>query len=479
MNSNGSLEPACSLGIAELLENYRRGTLSPVAVAKDALARAEATNDALNTFVTIAHDTALAQAAEAQAAYRAGKDPGPLGGVPVSIKDIIPTQGLRTTFGSASARENIPARDALSVQRWKQSGAVVIGKTATPEFACRQTTSSSVSGVTRNPWNPALTPGGSSGGSSASLAAGIGHLSLVTDGGGSSRLPAACTAVVGFKPTFGKIPYDTALDAFGGLAHIGIMGRRAGDVAIGLAAAAGPCPADPYSLLVANRLDVRRPRPADLPLQGLRIGLRERHADEPVDEHILASIRGLAKVMEHLGAVVAPLRGEIEAPLPTWRVLQHAIWAQRYGASPPTAQTDPVIMAGIEHARALSASDLQAAMHGRTRLFRQAQAWFDEIDVVLSPTLTRDPIAADHPGHGTIETADGSHADIRSHWAPLLGLFTMTGHPSVSFNCGWTRSGLPIGAHLASRWHSDEALLGIVAAVEQAMPEAAWRMPPV
>lgn len=477
MTSNGGLGQAYNLGISELLESYRRGTLSPVDVAKDALARAVAANDALNAFVTIAHDTALAQAAEAEAAYRAGKNPGPLGGIPVSIKDIIPTRGLRTTFGSAGARENVPAQDAISVQRWKQSGAVVIGKTSTPEFACRQTTSSPVSGITRNPWNPALTPGGSSGGSSASLAAGIGHLSLVTDGGGSSRLPAACTGIVGFKPTFGKIPYDTALDAFGGLAHIGIMGRRARDVAVGLAAAAGPCPADPYSLLTAHSQDAPGKRQADLPLSGLRVGLRERHADEPADPQILAAIQKLAKEMERLGATVAPLRGDIEAPLPIWRVLQHAIWAQRYGNNPPPPHMDPVIVAGIEHARTLSAGELQAAMHGRTRLFRQAQEWFGEVDVVLSPTLARDPIAAEHPGHGPIDTADGAHGDIRSHWAPLLGFFTMTGHPSVSFNCGWTRAGLPIGAHLTSRWHSDEALLDIVATVEQAMPDAAWRMP--
>lgn len=233
--------------ITDLVDEYRRGTLSPVEVTEQVLADVEACNDSLRAFVTVTHDQARVAAAAAEIAYRRGENPGPLGGVPISIKDIIPTRGIRTTFGSWGSRENIPQRSALATERWMAAGGIIIGKTATHEFACRQTTSSLVSGVTRNPWDLARTPGGSSGGSAASIAAGIGHLSLVTDGGGPARLPAACTGIVGLKPTFGKIPFDTELDAFGGLAHMGIMGRNAADVAVGLEVATGPSIADPYS----------------------------------------------------------------------------------------------------------------------------------------------------------------------------------------------------------------------------------------
>ncbi|OWT80706.1 MULTISPECIES: amidase [unclassified Achromobacter] len=477
MTHHHSLSEPHNLTIAELIDAYRHGTLSPVDVTEQALARAEACNDQLRAFVTVTGDQARAAAAIAESAYRRGEDPGPLGGIPMSIKDIVATRGIRTTFGSARSQTNVPNHDAIAAARWLNAGAVIIGKTATPEFACRQTTSSPVSGITRNPWNPALTPGGSSGGSSASLAAGIGHLSLVTDGGGSARLPAACTGIVGLKPTLGRIPYDGAADVFGGLAHMGIMGRNAADVAVGLTVAEGAAAVDPYSFMKSSGSDAALDLAASLPLAGLRVGLRECFDDEILDPEIQQAVRRLAGVMESLGATVLPLEGRIEAPLPIWRILQHAIWAQRYGNGAPLDGMDPVIVAGISSSRALSAADLQGAIQGRTRLYRHVQGWLEKVDFVLSPTLTRTPLAADHPGSGAMDPGAPERGEIREHWAPLLGLFTMTGHPGISFNCGWTAAGLPIGAHLATSWHADHRLLDTVKAIEGARPQAAWRLP--
>ncbi len=465
------------LRIAELTDRYRRGVLSPIDVVEDSLARAEASVGVLNAFVTICRDAALRQAEATAKAFRAGLSVGPLAGAPITVKDILPTKGVRTTYGSAAFASHIPSSDAVSVARLAAAGAIMIGKTATPEFACRQTTSSVVSGVARNPLNLELTPGGSSGGSAAALAAGIGHLSLVTDGGGSARLPAACTGIVGMKPTFGRIPFDTALDVFGGLGHIGLMARSAADLGTALSIASGPAPANP-SFFAANGQAFDANAGDARPLDGLRIGFRMRLSDEAVDPEFIQPIEGAMRRLQGLGADVSTLEGEIERPLPIWQILQHSIWAERYGDRPEIMKRiDPVIAAGIEHARTLSAQNLQAGFHGRTRLFRHVQSWFESLDFIATPTLTRPPLPAAHSGRGPIEVDGKPAGDIREAWAPSLGLFTMTGHPAVSLNCGWTEQGLPVGLQLVGRWHEDDKLLRLTGLLEQAMPEAAWRMP--
>ncbi len=465
------------LGIAELTDRYRRGVLSPIDVVEDSLARAEASVGVLNAFVTICRDVALRQAEATAKAFRAGLSVGPLAGVPITVKDILPTKGVRTTYGSAAFATNIPSSDAVSYARLAAAGAIMIGKTATPEFACRQTTSSVVSGIARNPLNLELTPGGSSGGSAAAIAAGIGHLSLVTDGGGSARLPAASTGIVGMKPTFGRIPFDTALDAFGGLGHIGLMARNAADLETALLIASGPAPANPFFFAANGQAFNANAGDARL-LDGLRIGFRMRLSDEAIDPEFIQPIKGAMRRLQRLGADVCTLEGEIERPLPIWQILQHSIWAERYGDRPEIMKRiDPVIATGIEHARMLSAQKLQAGFHGRTRLFRHVQRWFEALDFIATPTLTRPPLPAAHSGRGPIEVDGKTAGDIREAWAPLLGLFTMTGHPAVSLNCGWTEQGLPIGLQLVGRWHEDDKLLRLTSLLERAMPEAAWRMP--
>jgi len=466
------------LDIAALTDAYRRGSLSPVEIVAMVLERAEACRPTLNAFNGIAHETAMNQARLAETSYRRGDAVGPLAGVPITVKDIIPTEGIRTTFGSPAFASYVPNADAVSVRRMRQAGAILIGKTTTPEFACKQTTNSKLSGVTRNPWRLALTPGGSSGGSSSSIAAGIGHLSLVTDGGGSARLPAACTGVVGLKPTFAVIPFDTALDVFGGFGHIGLMARNVRDVAIALAVARGPDPADPHSLAGG-----RAPSWTELrgkhPLSGLRVGWREHLHNEAIDPFLSQTFHHALKAFEALGAFVGPIDSAIESPFEIWRTLQDTVWAERYGDNPEVMKgVDPVIAEGISRAGSLSARALQAAQHGRTRLFRRVQQWFAAWDVVVTPALTRPPLPAEHPGSGKIEVAGGPAGDIREAWAPHLGLITMTGHPALSLNCGWTPDALPIGLHLVSRWYEDDSLLRVARALENALPDAAWRLPP-
>lgn len=452
--------------LAELVDSHRRGLLSPVETVEAALDRAQGWEPFLNAFVTIARDRALADAQEVEARLKRGDASLPLAGIPVTVKDIIPTAGIRTTSGSPALAGHVPSRDAFNVARLRAAGAVVIGKTSTPQFACRQTTDSPLSGIARNPWNLGLTPGGSSGGSAAATAVGAGLLSLVTDGGGSARLPAACTGVAGFKPTFGRMPFDSSLDAFGGLGHAGLMARKAADIAYALPFIEGPCDADPYSLSIAPQ---ELPPVADpeRPLAGYRIGWREKLRGEPVEAEISAAYDAALKAAEALGAQLVRIEDEVEAPLPIWRVLQHSIWAGRYADNPAVMSCiDRVIADGIADAQALSARNLQEAMHGRTRLFRKVQSWLERCDFIMTPTLARGPMPAGHPGYGPIEVAGAPAGDIREAWAPWLGFFTMTGHPALSVNIGWSDAGTPIGLHLAGRWHADLAVLAAGAAME-------------
>ncbi|MCO5093149.1 amidase [Bosea sp. (in: a-proteobacteria)] len=453
-------------GIAELVERHRRGLVSPVETIEASLALAEAWEPFLGAFVTIAREQALAEARALETRLKRGEPAPALAGVPVTVKDIIATAGIRTTAGSPALARNMPSRDAVNVARLRAAGAIVIGKTATPQFACRQTTDSPLSGIARNPWDLRLTPGGSSGGSAAATAAGAGLLSLVTDGGGSARLPAACTGIAGFKPTFGRMPFDGSSDAFGGLGHAGLMARTAADIAYALPLVEGPCDADPYSLAVTPR-PARQGGTQALPLAGLTIGWRAQLAQEPMEGAIAAAFERALGAVAALGAQLIPIDGAVEPPLPIWRVLQHSIWAERYADNAAVmAHIDRVIADGIADAGSLTARHLQGAMHGRTRLFRQVQGWFRDCDLILSPTLARGPLAAGHPGYGPIDIDGREAGDIREAWAPLLGLFTMTGHPALSINIGWTPAGLPIGLHLVGRWHEDARVLAAGAAIE-------------
>jgi aspartyl-tRNA(Asn)/glutamyl-tRNA(Gln) amidotransferase subunit A len=466
------------LGIAALGKAYREGRLSPVDVIIDAIDRAEASQATINAFTTICRQDAVAEAQALGCALSRGEAVGPLAGVPITVKDILATKGVRTAMGSPAFADHVPTTDTVSVSRLRSAGAILVGKTTTPEFACKQTTNSVLSGVTRNPWKLDLSPGGSSGGSSASIAAGIGLVSLVTDGGGSARLPAACTGIVGLKPTFGLIPFESASDAFAGLGHIGLMARNVEDVAAALMVTAGPHSGDPNSLsreIIQPPLDIS----AKLPLAGLRVGWRDRLNGERISPIVLQPALAGLSVLEELGAVVERAPGEVEPPLPIWQVLQHVIWAERHARRPPDLpQIDPVIATGMAHAETLSARSLQAALHGRTRLFRRVQSWFDRFDILVTPTLTRPPLPATHPGSGDIEIDGCPAGDIRAAWAPTLGLLTMTGHPALSLNCGWTDDGLPIGLQLVGRWHQDWFLLRAARLLQNSMPHAAWRMPP-
>jgi aspartyl-tRNA(Asn)/glutamyl-tRNA(Gln) amidotransferase subunit A len=236
------------MSAAALAASIARKAISPVEIVDRVLARIERSQASLNAFITVCAEEARAAARAAEAAVMRGDCLGPLHGVPLSVKDLVATNGVRTTSGSVALADNVPTADAPSVARLKAAGAILIGKTTTPEFGHKCFTDAPLFGRTANPWDTARTCGGSSGGAAAAVAAGLGPLGIGTDGGGSGRIPAACCGGVGFKQTLGLVPHDGTPDGFGNQSHITPMTRSVIDAALMLRAMAGPDPADPHSL---------------------------------------------------------------------------------------------------------------------------------------------------------------------------------------------------------------------------------------
>jgi aspartyl-tRNA(Asn)/glutamyl-tRNA(Gln) amidotransferase subunit A len=447
---------------AEMARRVRAGELRAAEAVEACLATIEALQPRLNAFVTVCADEARAQAEAIDQARAAGAKLGPLAGVPVSVKDILNTKGVRTAWGSRLMEGNVPAADAVAVQRLREAGAVIIGKTTTPEFAYKLLTDSPISGVTRNPWNPALTPGGSSGGSAVAVAAGMGPLSLATDAGASTRLPAACCGVVGLKPTLGRVPHNQVPDAFNNFIHLGLMARSVEDCALMLEAIAGPHPSDPYSLGGNEEKATGSLRIEWRPLLGNTL------LDSEVRQQCEAALAELAAA----GATVRTVDEPFENAEPHWRVLQQSNWAARYFAklAEIEAKIEPGFAEGIRGGGAYTGQQLLAATVKRTEYFRKVQGWFESCDLVATPTMSRPPLEATHRVDQPI-TINGQEAgDMRFAWAPYLNVFNLTGHPAITVPAGFTREGLPVGLQLVARWHAEGDLFRAAAALERARP---------
>lgn len=446
------------------------------AVVDVVLERIERFQPKLNAFVTVCADEARAQAAELDRRRAAGEKLGPLAGVPVSVKDILNTRGVRTAWGSRLMEHNVPVTDHVAVARLKEAGAVIIGKTTTPEFAYKLLTDSPISGITRNPWNAELTAGGSSGGSAAAVAAGMGPLSLATDAGASTRLPAACCGILGLKPTLGRVPHDQVPDAFNSFIHIGLMARTVEDCEVMLRAIAGPHPADPYSLLAEERdLSGSRRRRT----QSLRIEWRPLLGNILLDNEVREQCEAALAVLREAGAEVRTVDEPFENAEAPWRVLQQSNWAARFYAKLPEVESkiEPGFAEGIRAGGTYTGQQLHAATLKRTEFYRKVQAWFERCDLVATPTLSRPPLSATHRVDEPITVNGQVAGDMRLAWAPYLNVFNLTGHPALSVPAGFTRAGLPVGLQLVARWHAEADLFAAARLIEKRCPWAD-RLPP-
>jgi len=461
---------------AELAALIAARAVSPVEAVEAALARIERAQPVLNAFITVCAEPARAAARAAEAALMRGEATGPLFGVPFAVKDLVNTAGVRTTFGSVAFADNVPAADSVAVARLKAAGAILVGKTTTPEFGHKCFTEAPLFGRTVNPWNVTRTCGGSSGGAAAAVAAGLAPIGIGTDGGGSSRIPAACCGVVGFKQTLGLVPHDLTPDGFGNQSHITPMSRTVMDSALMLQAMAGPDRCDPHSLGLAVPDFVAAARPQG-DLTGVRIAWRPYLGNRKLAAEVRAACEDGLAALAALGAEIEPVDDGFASSEPIWLVLTQSFWNarfRRYVGQYGNHMSDTLIRQ-MDRGAGHSAVALQEAMFERTRIFRDIQRWFEDFDLVATPTLSRTALPADHDFFAPIEI-DGEIADtVRNAWYPYTLPFNLSGNPAVSLPCGFGADGLPIGLQLVGPHLGDAALLHAAALFEAARPWAARR----
>ena len=462
----------CYLPATELARRIAARALPPVELIDAVVARIAAVEPATNAYITVTAEQARADARRAEDAVMAGAALGPLHGVPFSVKDLVATAGIRTTMGSHIFAANVPDRDAVSVARLKAAGAILVGKATTPEFGHKPFTDAPLFGVTRNPWDLNLSPGGSSGGSAAAVAAGLAPLSVGTDGGGSIRIPAAACGIVGMKPTLGRVPHDSAPDGFGNLSYIGPMTRTVGDAALMLQVMAGPDRADPLSLGLGPPPAMIARGAADL--AGLKVAYRRRLGNQAVDGQVLANTDAAVAALADRGAEIEDIDQPFENTEPFWLVITQAVWAARFAGYLERwrDRMTPTLVRQIEAGRVYSATDLAAAIFKRTEIFRQVEGWFQDYDLLVTPTLSRPALALDHDFFAPIEIDGRPVGTVRPAWYPYTHPFNLTGHPAITVPSGTTAAGLPTALQIVGRIGADGTVLQAALALETARPWA-------
>jgi len=466
----------CFTPATELVRLYRARRVSPLEVMQAVLARIDAVNPALNAYVTLARDAALAAARRATAALGRGRTALPaLHGVPVSIKDLTLTAGIRTTEGSKVYEHRVPTEDALIVARLRAAGAIVVGKTNTPEFGAGGNTFNAVFGATRNPWNPALTCGGSSGGAAVALATGMGPIAEGSDLGGSLRMPAAFCGVVGFRTTPGLVPKHPVPDGWDALSVTGPMARTVADTALMLSVVAGADDRAPLSYDVDTAAFPRAVRAPSI--QGWRIAWTpDLGGLIPVDAENARVCREATRVLRSLGARVtegSPDFGDVNQIMLGTRGLAMAVnHADKIGTWRDQMQKG--LVWNIDQGLALSSTEIGQALRARTGLWQRVRAFMERHDLLVLPTTSVQPFPVEQPYPTEI---NGTKLEHYIHWAFLTYGITLTGLPAISVPAGFTRGGLPVGLQIVGRRRREADVLRAAAAFEAAAPWAD-RIPP-
>ncbi|MDN4983102.1 amidase [Bradyrhizobium arachidis] len=450
----------CLLSATELRPLIANKQISPVEITSAVLARAEALQPKLNCFITICGDEAMAAAREAERKVMSGEPLGLLHGLPVTVKDIVNTKGVKTTFGAVPYKDNVPTEDAVAVAKLRGAGAILIGKTTTPEFGSKCLTDSPLFGRTRNAWSAERSSGGSSGGAAVAVASGIAPLAIATDGGGSTRIPAACNGVVGLKQSNGVIAHSQALDAFGNQTYVTPTTRTVADTALMMQAISGEDACDPWSIgmPVPDFIDTAAPR-GDL--RGQKILFCAAPPGRPVSADVAAAFKASLDRLASLGAELEEFAGEGYDVEPIWRAINHTVWRSRFSklvAEHGDALSEAFVKQ-IALATNVSGVDYQEAMFARTALFRRVQSLLARGHLLAMPTITRTALPIDQDLFGKIEIDGVQFDSVRPHWFPWTMPFNMTGHPAISLPCGFGRDGLPIGLQLVGRFRADAELL--------------------
>ena len=456
----------------ELAAAIRRKKVSPVEAVDAVLARIERLNPQLNAYCTVTADLARREAKAAERALgRRRASPGPLHGVPFSIKDLIITKGVRTTWGSKLYADHVPEEDAPVVERLKAAGGILVGKTNTPAFGWIGATHNLVFGITRSPWNSERTPGGSSGGAGAAVAAGMAPLAVGTDGGGSIRIPASFSGIFGLKPSFGRVPVYPFSGAWS-LSHTGPMTRTVADAALMLTIMAGSDERDQNSL-PGGPVDYLKALKGSL--KGLRVAWSPTLGYATVDPEVQTVCEKAARRFREFGC-------RLEAADPGWPSPHEAWWAIFVGGIgtrlapylPDRRQDiDMGLVRIIERVLTWPPTKYVQAWFDRLTFWDHARKFFSRYDLLLTPTVSCPPfkVGIDNP----TEIAGRPIPDYG--WIPFTYPFNLTGQPAASVPCGFTKDGLPVGLQIVGRRFDDVTVLRAAACFEKAQPWAGKRPP--
>ncbi|HEX5621836.1 MAG TPA: amidase [Solirubrobacteraceae bacterium] len=453
-----------------LAARVRAREVSAVEVMRAHLARIDAVNPVLNAIVTLDREGALAAADAADRRLRAGEPVGPLHGLPIAIKDLEDTAGMLTTYGSSVFRDHVPVADTLLVTRLRSAGAIVIGKTNTPEFGAGSQTFNAVFGVTRNPFDPSRTPGGSSGGAAAAVASGMLPFADGSDLGASVRNPAAFCGLVGLRPSPGRIPVVPAHSPWSPLSVYGPIARTVEDAALLLRAVCGPDPRAPLSLDDPPEAfaDVRPSDPATL-----RIAWSDDFGDLPVQPEVTAVLRRRRGELEGLGCTIEDVDVDLRAADEAFETLRAVGFAQAFAELLQTRRDElkDTVVWNIEAGLALSGAQVARAFALQAEVFTRMREALEGYDAFALPVTQVVAFDVDEPYPREV-----AGVPMRSYleWMRSCSRITVTAHPAVSVPAGFTDAGLPVGLQLVGRYRGEAALLRLAAAVHPG-----WRPPAV
>jgi aspartyl-tRNA(Asn)/glutamyl-tRNA(Gln) amidotransferase subunit A len=459
------------LPASDLAPKIAAKEISPVEVMKAVLARAEKLQPVLNCFVTLIPEQALAAAKQSEDDVMQGKPLGLLHGIPYAAKDLVNTAGVRTTFGSLLHESNVPKEDAVAIARLRQAGAILFGKTTTPEFGHKALTEAPLFGRTRNAWSAERTSAGSSGGAAVAVAAGIGPIGVATDGGGSTRIPAAANGVVGIKQSNGVIPHSQVADLFGNYTFVTPMTRTVMDTALMLQAMAGPHPSDPWSIGTVAQDYVAAAKP-DGDLRGKRVLHSLTLGNRSVSKDVAAAYEAALVKLREAGAELVELTGELPDMEPIWKVINHTTWRARFDdmIRRDGNRMTPSLVRQVAMAEQWSGADYQKAMFQRADLFRMVQKWLDDADYLVTPTLSRTALPIDQDLFEPIAIDGIEVGELRRNWFPYTMPFNITGHPAITVNCGFASDGLPVGLQILGRFRDEASILRAAAIYEASEP---------
>jgi Asp-tRNA(Asn)/Glu-tRNA(Gln) amidotransferase A subunit family amidase len=456
--------------------------LSPVELLESCLTRIGAVNHAVNAMVAMDTDRAREAAKQAEASVMAGEKLGPLHGLPIGIKDLEETKGLRTTWGSPIFADHIPTRDEAMVTNLRAAGAIVTGKTNTPEFGAGANTRNLVYGATGNAFDPARSAAGSSGGSAVALATGMVPIASGSDTGGSLRNPAAFNGIVGFRPSPGLVPSERRGLGWSGLPVLGPMARTAEDCALLLSAMADDDALDPLAYTLPGR-DVRKgdrdlfpPMPVDL--ARLRVAATPDFGFAPTERHIREVFANRVAALSQMFGVVEHATPDCAGTDESFEILRAASFLQSHAEKVRTRPQDvgPNVRANVEEGLRYSLADYARAAAEQTRIYRGWQSFFRNHDVLISPAITISPRPWSELYPAEI---DGQPTRTYFHWLALAYAVTLVGHPAVSLPLGVDRAGMPFGLQIVGPRGGDALVLAVAAAIEAAVAGDATLARPV